>query len=29
LHILHPEKKEMDIRQMTRNYLGVQNTTYH
>ena len=29
LHILHPEKKEMDIRQMTRNYIGVHNTVYH
>jgi hypothetical protein len=29
LHILHPEKKEMDIRQMTRNYLGANNIAYH
>ncbi len=29
LHILHPEKKEMDIRQMTRNYIGCCNTVYH
>ena len=29
LHILHPEKKEPEIRQMTRNYLGANNTVYH
>ena len=27
LHIMHPEKKELEIRQMTRNYLG--NTVYN
>ena len=29
LHIMHPEKKELEIRQMTRNYLGSNNTVYH
>ncbi len=29
LHILHPEKKEPEIRQITRNYLGSHNTVYH
>ncbi|MBN2367925.1 hypothetical protein JXC34_02825 [Candidatus Woesearchaeota archaeon] len=29
LHILNPEKKEMEIRQMTRNYIGERNTVYH
>ncbi len=29
LHILHPEKKEREIRDMTRNYIGHKNTIYH
>ena len=29
LHIIHPEKKEMEIRNMTRNYIGAAYTVYH
>ena len=29
LHIIHPEKKEMEIRSMTRNYIGAAHTVYH
>ena len=29
LHIIHPQKKEMEIRHMTRNYVGPKNTIYH
>ncbi len=28
-HIIYPEKKEMEIRQITRNYIGAHNTIYH
>ena len=29
MHIIHPQKKEMEIRHMTRNYIGSKNTIYH
>ncbi len=29
MHIMHPDKKEMEIRNMTRNYIGPKNTIYH
>jgi len=29
LHIIHPEKKEMEIRNITRNYIGAAYTVYH
>lgn len=29
LHIIHPQKKEREIRHMTRNYIGPKNTVYH
>ena len=29
MHIMYPQKKEMEIRHITRNYVGPKNTIYH